>query len=128
VLTNVHRSLAERVQQLEAAVIVLAGEQQRQRVLLAVQGTAGNSRGAWHAQALSLREQGKTGNQIARLLGKSLNAVEKVLSRKARTCDGAATTPSGYSANLHKYQFGGRLAGGFSHSLRREKSLAERLV
>ena len=101
VLTNVHRSLAERVQQLEAAVIVLAGEQQRQREVLAAHGNTGNSRGAWHARALALREQGKTGNQIARLLGKSTNAVEKVLSRKVPACEGVVATPSGQAASLH---------------------------
>lgn len=99
VLTNVHRSLAERVEQLEAAVIMLAGEQQRQRELLAAQGITGNSRGAWHAQARALRGQGKTGNQIARLLGKSPNAVEKVLSRKPPACE--AEAPSDTARALH---------------------------
>jgi hypothetical protein len=80
VLSNANRSLAERVQHREAVVIRLKGEQEAQREKLA--GIGGNSRGSWHAQAIALREQGKTGNQIARLLGKTPNAVEKVLSRK----------------------------------------------
>lgn len=74
VLTQAHQSLSDRVQRLEAAVILLAGEIQSERV-------GGNSRGGWHAQALALKEQGKTMNQIARLLGKRPETVKKALSR-----------------------------------------------
>ncbi len=77
VLGKAHRSMEERVQQLEAAVILLAGEAQINR-------DGGNARGHWHAQALALREQGKTLNQTARLLCKSNGAVKKVWSRKSR--------------------------------------------
>jgi hypothetical protein len=74
VLTQANQSLSDRVQRLEAAVILLAGEIQAERV-------GGNSRGNWHAQALALRQQNKTMNQIAHLLGKRPETVKKVLSR-----------------------------------------------
>jgi hypothetical protein len=77
VLSNANRSLAQRVQHLEAAVIFLAGEVQAQR-------NGGNSRGHWHPQALQLREQGKSMNQIARMLGRSTGAVKQLLSRNAK--------------------------------------------
>lgn len=51
VLSNAHRSLAQRVQDLEVAVIFLAGEVQNCR-------DGGNSRGHWHPRALELRKQG----------------------------------------------------------------------
>src|ERR1700761_2616154 len=53
VLTQAHQSLGDRVQRLEAAVILLAGEIQSERI-------GGNSRGTWHARALALKERGKT--------------------------------------------------------------------
>ena len=76
VLNNVHRSLAQRVHDLETAVILLAGEVENCR-------DGGNSRGHWHPRALELRKQGMSANQIARLLVKSTGAVKKVLTRNA---------------------------------------------
>ena len=73
-LSNVNRSLAQRVADLEAAVMQLTGDALSQR-------EGGNSRGHWHPQALQLRSEGKTVNQIARLLGRSNGAVKQVLSR-----------------------------------------------
>ncbi len=81
VLTQAQQSLSDRVQRLEAAVILLAGEIQSERV-------SGNSRGNWHTQALALKDQGKTMNQIARLLGKQPGTVKKALSRsRQQTAD-----------------------------------------
>lgn len=81
ILTQAHQSLSDRVQRLEAAVILLAGEIQAERV-------GGNSRGDWHPRALALKEQGKSMNQIARLLGKPPGTIKKVLSRaRQQTAD-----------------------------------------
>lgn len=81
-LTNVQRSLVGHANQLEAVGMQFAAEQRGRTADLSPSTKAGNSRGAWHAQAVELWRQGRTGNQIARLLGRSLNAVEKALRRK----------------------------------------------
>lgn len=78
VLSNANRSLAQRAENLEAAVARLTGEVQSLR-------EGGNSRGHWHAQALQLREMDYTMNQIANFLGRSPGAVKQVLARHAKS-------------------------------------------
>jgi hypothetical protein len=112
VLANVHLSLCRRAEDLAAAVAVDSSDLAVKRERLQAAGMGSNKRGAWHIQALTLREQGLTVNQIARLVGKTVNAVEKVIRVKA----GALADNV---ADSHQLQtFGGCLAYGSSLSLR----------
>jgi len=115
VLADVHRSLCSRAEQFAAAVIVDSSDRADMHGRLETAGVRSNSRGTWHIAALELKLQGRTANQIARLLDKPLNAVEKVLKRKAWAL--ADNMAKGHRLPT----FGGCLAGGISQPLQVEK-------